>query len=650
LETGVAWPNPRFTDNRNGTITDNLTGLIWLKNANCAGELKWADALHVSNVLEHGTCGLTDGSSPGDWRLPTRFELESLLSMAYYDPAIPNTAGTGKWTAGDPFVNVPSYWYWTSTTNAFNSENAWFVNTAEGRIYYDSKQYFLFVWPVRGKQSERRADCNSDLKVDLADLVIMKGEFFKTDCVENPCLADCNGDNKVDLADLVLMKEQFFTVSGQSQASSYEIDVGQDGTFDTGGTINLDNNDSVTIDIYVSGYTCPPNDKLFGSQLYILVDESQVTVSGFPYDTSHAGPFDPGLSVFAWEEKNVYILVSSNFNYVTVIGGKQKLGTVKLTCKAPGSFNLVVANDLTSYGYPASDDGISVDCNLAMIYPKTAVLTVNQGNIPTVFPEDPTVCVVTTCPEEVTVCPETPTECPVDPTFCPADPTFCPVDPTFCPGIPTECPADPTVCVVTECPADPTFCPADPTFCPADPTFCPETPTECPSDPTSCPGIPTECPVDPTVCVATACPVDPTFCPVIPTQCPVPTTTTTQPWYPDCIDFDPDTLNINSRGKWITVYIEPPGYDPAEIDPATILLNGTVSPILDPKYDFVTDKDLYLADVTCEPGVIERMVKFDSGAVAEILSVGEEVEIVVTYGLYDGTLFMGTYVIRVIDR
>lgn len=33
LEKGVAWPNPRFTDNSNGTITDNLTGLIWLKNA-----------------------------------------------------------------------------------------------------------------------------------------------------------------------------------------------------------------------------------------------------------------------------------------------------------------------------------------------------------------------------------------------------------------------------------------------------------------------------------------------------------------------------------------------------------------------------------------------------------------------------------------
>ncbi|MFZ4859384.1 MAG: hypothetical protein ACOYL3_23655 [Desulfuromonadaceae bacterium] len=40
LLIGAAWPTPRFTDNvvngiSNGTVTDNLTGLVWLKNANC---------------------------------------------------------------------------------------------------------------------------------------------------------------------------------------------------------------------------------------------------------------------------------------------------------------------------------------------------------------------------------------------------------------------------------------------------------------------------------------------------------------------------------------------------------------------------------------------------------------------------------------
>ena len=36
---GAAWPVPRFIDNGNVTVTYNPTGLIWLKNANCAATL-----------------------------------------------------------------------------------------------------------------------------------------------------------------------------------------------------------------------------------------------------------------------------------------------------------------------------------------------------------------------------------------------------------------------------------------------------------------------------------------------------------------------------------------------------------------------------------------------------------------------------------
>ena len=38
LQAGVAWPEPRFIDNRDGTVTDNLTGLMWLKDAGCMGQ------------------------------------------------------------------------------------------------------------------------------------------------------------------------------------------------------------------------------------------------------------------------------------------------------------------------------------------------------------------------------------------------------------------------------------------------------------------------------------------------------------------------------------------------------------------------------------------------------------------------------------
>ena len=73
----VPLPKPRFSDNGNGTVTDNITGLIWLKNANCFGSRTWNHALADANGLNSGDCGLTDGSSAGDWRLPNYNELFS---------------------------------------------------------------------------------------------------------------------------------------------------------------------------------------------------------------------------------------------------------------------------------------------------------------------------------------------------------------------------------------------------------------------------------------------------------------------------------------------------------------------------------------------------------------------------------------------
>jgi len=54
LQKGVAWPTPRFTDNNNGTVTDNLTGLTWLRDASCLGFQTWANALAAANSLADG--------------------------------------------------------------------------------------------------------------------------------------------------------------------------------------------------------------------------------------------------------------------------------------------------------------------------------------------------------------------------------------------------------------------------------------------------------------------------------------------------------------------------------------------------------------------------------------------------------------------
>jgi hypothetical protein len=81
LQKGVAWPIPRFFGYKQGIVKDNLTGLIWMKNANCFETKTWEYALMDCNTLAHGQCGLKDGSQPGDWRLANRKELESLLHL-----------------------------------------------------------------------------------------------------------------------------------------------------------------------------------------------------------------------------------------------------------------------------------------------------------------------------------------------------------------------------------------------------------------------------------------------------------------------------------------------------------------------------------------------------------------------------------------
>jgi len=152
LKKGVASPTPRFTDNANGTVTDNLTGLIWMKNANAFGEQKtWAEALKDANSLEAGYGGLTDGSKAGDWRLPNRKELESIVDCGFDNPALPNTLGTGKWEEGNPFQGVQWYYYWSSSTYAYDTTFAWDVNFDVGTVHCHAKgDSNKYVWCVRG--------------------------------------------------------------------------------------------------------------------------------------------------------------------------------------------------------------------------------------------------------------------------------------------------------------------------------------------------------------------------------------------------------------------------------------------------------------------------------------------------------------------
>jgi tetratricopeptide (TPR) repeat protein len=137
----------RYTDNGDGTVTDNKTGLIWLKNANCASKsMTWKEGIQWAAKLAHGQCGLSDGSKAGDWRLPTKEEWEAMIDERYEEPVLSNTAETGHWKEGDAFSGV-QYWYSSSTENSTFS--AWDVYLDVGFVLYGVKTSTIYVWAVR---------------------------------------------------------------------------------------------------------------------------------------------------------------------------------------------------------------------------------------------------------------------------------------------------------------------------------------------------------------------------------------------------------------------------------------------------------------------------------------------------------------------
>jgi len=105
------------------------------------------------------------------------------------------------------------------------------------------------------------------------------------------------------------------------------------------------------------------------------------------------------------------------------------------------------------------------------------------------------------------------------------------------------------------------------------------------------------------------------------------------------IDFDPDTLNLKSEGKFATVYIElPEDFDVSEIDISSLVLNESVPALTKPIATGDYDID----------GINDLMVKFDFQELIKMLGPGEQ-RIDLAGRLLDGKPFAGFDIIRVIN-
>jgi hypothetical protein len=141
--------SPRFTNNGNGTITDNATGLMWAQDPSlCGGGTypnDWASEIDTPNPMAWANaitnCEELSYAGHSDWRLPNIKELFCLLGLENCLPTLPS---------GHPFLNIQLNKYWSSTTHGLFTDHALIVDVGYGLVNLYGKADATYVWPVRG--------------------------------------------------------------------------------------------------------------------------------------------------------------------------------------------------------------------------------------------------------------------------------------------------------------------------------------------------------------------------------------------------------------------------------------------------------------------------------------------------------------------
>ncbi len=157
-----------YTDNGDGTITDNVTGLIWEKKDDSAGihgqnnTYTWgiASAPYTMNGTMVTTFLATLNAGSGfaghtDWRIPNYKELTSILNLEIVAPAVSVAFHNGGGCTGCSDVTVAtcsctSHVYWSSTNSPGDPSSALVVDLGGGYVDYHTKTFTWSARAVRG--------------------------------------------------------------------------------------------------------------------------------------------------------------------------------------------------------------------------------------------------------------------------------------------------------------------------------------------------------------------------------------------------------------------------------------------------------------------------------------------------------------------
>jgi hypothetical protein len=112
-----------------------------------------------------------------------------------------------------------------------------------------------------------------------------------------------------------------------------------------------------------------------------------------------------------------------------------------------------------------------------------------------------------------------------------------------------------------------------------------------------------------------------------------------------CVRYCPRTLNLKSRGRWITAIVRvPKGYNATDIDVSSILLNGTVP--ADQRHYIICERWNLIVLKFNRKAVIELIKEALNETLCKKKSI--KVSLTLTGKFLDGTPFQGTDEIRVI--